>query len=189
MRDFNRDNKFGGGNRFGRGGGRPSVMHKAICSECGNACEVPFVPSGDKPVFCSRCFEKNGNASPRRSGGRDFGGRPSFEKKQMFSVVCDGCGNNCEVPFRPTGAKPIYCAQCFNRGDNVGKNPINTNKTPDQYKQQLEILNIKLDRILNLLSPKTPAKEEIIVKAKKEPKAKKPAKKVAVKKPTTKKKK
>ena len=51
---------FGGrtGGRDNRGGGRrePVSMHKVICDECGNSCEVPFKPSSDKPIFCDNCF-------------------------------------------------------------------------------------------------------------------------------------
>ncbi len=31
-------------------------MHPAVCSACGKQTEVPFVPRGDKPVYCSDCF-------------------------------------------------------------------------------------------------------------------------------------
>ncbi len=46
--------------RFGNRGGfrRPREMHKAICSECGKECEVPFKPTEGKPVFCRECFAK-----------------------------------------------------------------------------------------------------------------------------------
>lgn len=40
---------------FDRG---PREMHKAVCSECGQECEVPFKPSGDRPVYCRECFAK-----------------------------------------------------------------------------------------------------------------------------------
>ncbi len=61
MRDFR-----GGGSRDGggfRGGGfrrdfGPREMHKAVCSECGKDCEVPFKPTEGKPVFCKDCFMK-----------------------------------------------------------------------------------------------------------------------------------
>jgi CxxC-x17-CxxC domain-containing protein len=47
---------------FNNGGFRrdfgPREMHKAVCSECGKECEVPFKPSGDRPVFCKDCFSK-----------------------------------------------------------------------------------------------------------------------------------
>jgi CxxC-x17-CxxC domain-containing protein len=36
-------------------------MHAATCGECGNACEVPFKPSNDKPVFCNDCFMSKRN--------------------------------------------------------------------------------------------------------------------------------
>lgn len=51
-----RDRGMGG---FGDGGfGRPREMHKATCSECKRECEVPFKPSGDRPVYCKDCFAK-----------------------------------------------------------------------------------------------------------------------------------
>jgi CxxC-x17-CxxC domain-containing protein len=56
-------NRGGGFNRnrsFDRG---PREMHKAICSECGKECEVPFKPTEGKPVFCRECFAKK---RPRR---------------------------------------------------------------------------------------------------------------------------
>ncbi len=46
------------------GGGRPREMHKATCAECKKECEVPFKPSGDRPVYCKDCFVK------RRDSGR-----------------------------------------------------------------------------------------------------------------------
>lgn len=40
----------------------PRQMYTAICSSCGNEALVPFQPRGDKPVYCSDCFQ------PQRSG-------------------------------------------------------------------------------------------------------------------------
>lgn len=34
-------------------------MHKATCADCGKECEVPFKPSGDRPVYCKECFRKH----------------------------------------------------------------------------------------------------------------------------------
>ncbi|NCC70485.1 hypothetical protein EOM09_02795, partial [bacterium] len=56
-----------------------------------------------------------------RSGGRDrgrFGGRDRDRRgsdREMFEAVCDECGKNCEVPFKPTSGKPIYCSECFEK--------------------------------------------------------------------------
>lgn len=204
MRDSNGSGKFGrrnfgsggGGGSRGRGGysprregGRPS-MHETTCSSCKRPCEVPFKPSGDKPVYCRECFEKvDGGASPRRPNGRDFG-KSNFERKQMFPATCDECGKSCEVPFRPTAGKPIYCNQCFGKADNAGgKAPSAPN---DQYKQQFEALNTKLDKILKLLAAevKVPMKKEelTIEEVAKTPKADKPKKESKTKKPRIRKK-
>lgn len=46
----------GPGNRGGGGGG-PREMHSAVCAECGQPTQVPFKPTGGRPVFCSSCFQ------------------------------------------------------------------------------------------------------------------------------------
>ena len=60
-----------GGYSGGRGGGsrEPRQMYTAICSNCGNEALVPFQPRGDKPVYCSDCYQpqKSGRSSDRRS--------------------------------------------------------------------------------------------------------------------------
>lgn len=105
MKDFKRGgfnrggdrggNRFGGdrggfgGKRFGdRGGDRGGrrdfndrpAMHKTTCSECGNMAEVPFKPTGDKPVLCSNCFGggdrgRSNDRGDRRGGDRGFGNK------------------------------------------------------------------------------------------------------------------
>ena len=154
-RDFGRGNGF---NR--RDSGRPE-MHKAICDKCGAECEVPFKPTGDRPVFCSNCFEKPDRENSGRPQGNNFQ-RPSFGDRRRYEAVCDKCGKECEVPFKPTLGKPIYCEQCFK------KEKHDRGKGPDQFKQQFEILNAKLDEILSALNPNASpraVKEEKIVKA------------------------
>ena len=34
-------------------------MFPVKCSQCGKDTEVPFEPRGDKPVYCSECYDKN----------------------------------------------------------------------------------------------------------------------------------
>ncbi|QOR35996.1 zinc-ribbon domain containing protein [Clostridium sp. 'deep sea'] len=45
-----------GSNNRGRHGGQRQ-MYPATCSECGKETQVPFKPSGDKPVYCNDCFQ------------------------------------------------------------------------------------------------------------------------------------
>lgn len=149
------------------------AMHKITCSNCGKDAEVPFKPTGDRPLFCSDCFEKKKNTNPRKS---------NFGNKQMHKATCSNCGKEAEVPFKPTGNKPVYCSDCFEKGGNAPARNIGQG----QDKGQLEVLNAKLDKIIDLLGSDVSAKATKEIKT---PKAKKVAKKkVAAKKKTTKKK-
>jgi len=76
--------------------------------------------------------------------GRGFGGRQGGFNKgggrpMMHQAVCNKCGNDCEVPFRPSENRPVFCNNCFERpagdrgGDRSSKNkfsqPSFVNKT------------------------------------------------------------
>ena len=54
-RQARRSDRGGGGG--GYGGSRE--MHDAVCAQCGKDTQVPFRPSGDRPVYCSNCFEQS----------------------------------------------------------------------------------------------------------------------------------
>lgn len=157
MRDNNsgrRDFKGRGGFAGGRNSDRPQ-MHQAICSDCGNACEVPFKPSGSKPVFCKNCFASNRPDDSRGGGRHDFGsrdGRPSFGEKRMYQAVCDQCNKACEVPFRPTGEKPVFCDACFGKGDASHGASRNIGGGNKQFQVQFDEINAKLDKILKKLA-------------------------------------
>lgn len=57
---------FGGGSRAPR---EARQMYSTTCSSCGNEAQVPFQPRGDKPVYCSDCYQSQsaGNSNDRRS--------------------------------------------------------------------------------------------------------------------------
>mgnify|MGYP003296557721 CR=1 FL=1 len=33
--------------------------------------------------------------------------------REMFDAVCVECGKECQVPFKPTEGKAVYCSECF----------------------------------------------------------------------------
>lgn len=41
-----------------RGHSVPRELFTTKCAECGQAAQVPFKPRGDRPIYCSSCFEK-----------------------------------------------------------------------------------------------------------------------------------
>jgi len=58
------------------------------------------------------------NRGPQRSFGgprRSFGGpRREFDgERTMHKTTCTECKQECEVPFKPTEGKPVYCKECF----------------------------------------------------------------------------
>ncbi|MFA6514236.1 MAG: CxxC-x17-CxxC domain-containing protein [Patescibacteria group bacterium] len=162
-----------GGGNFGRRdsgdrGGRME-MHKAVCAECGNDCEVPFKPSGERPVLCSTCFGNKDAGAPRQSFSRDREPRDSSR----------------DFP------KPSFHSERHEHRER----PV------DNFKEQFEALNTKLDRVIRALEQlstvkSAPTKEtikpEIIVKEAKKAEVKKaadkPVKKVATPKKKTSKK-
>ena len=93
----------------------------------------------------------------------------------MHSAICDKCGKDCEVPFKPTQGKPLYCDDCFkDKNREVGSRsefgkPINN--------ENFDYINKKLDKILKILeTTKEPVEE------KEQPELKKSRKKKAKKK-------
>ena len=42
----------------------------------------------------------------------NFGGR-SGRPREMTKVICSDCGKECEVPFKPTEGRPVYCQDCL----------------------------------------------------------------------------
>jgi CxxC-x17-CxxC domain-containing protein len=57
-------------------GGRRE-MFTATCSSCGREARVPFQPRGDKPVYCSDCYQQmgggGGGGGRRSNGGSGYG--------------------------------------------------------------------------------------------------------------------
>lgn len=111
-----------------------------------------------------RSFGGGGGGSRGGFGGRD-GGRPP-----MHDAVCGKCGQDCQVPFRPTGERPVFCSNCFDRSDRPARGGFEENRSsrpsfdraPEaprahagEYKAQFEMLNTKLDKILRAVTAAT----------------------------------
>jgi len=60
------------------------------------------------PTRCKACREK------RKAERGQGSGAPSGGAREMHTAVCSRCGAETTVPFVPTGARPVYCRDCFN---------------------------------------------------------------------------
>jgi CxxC-x17-CxxC domain-containing protein len=123
--------------------------------------ERDFVRSGEKNF--SRPSKRDSDRSDRRDFDRpsrrdsdrferkEFD-RPKFERKtkdsgfELFTVVCDKCGKECDVPFKPTGNKPVYCRSCFRKGEDT-----ESNAKSNISSEELSQINRKLDKIMRAL--------------------------------------
>ncbi len=71
---------------------------------------------GGRPAFGGA---KRGGGS--FGGGRERGGTDRFsERRELFPATCSSCHKACEVPFRPSGDKPVFCRDCFANKDQSG---------------------------------------------------------------------
>lgn len=81
---------------------------KAVCSECGSECEIPFEPKEGRPVKCNDCFRKGRSQHGGFRGGNN--------RRRDIDVTCAECGKATTVPFKPTpGGKPVLCRECFKK--------------------------------------------------------------------------
>ncbi|HOO16494.1 MAG: zinc-ribbon domain containing protein [Phycisphaerae bacterium] len=109
-----------------------------VCADCGQE----FVHSADdqaryaergftnEPRRCRACRDKRkteggrgggGGGGGERGGGRSSsggprgGGRGMQQSRESFEVVCSECGTTTTVPFKPSGDRPVYCRDCFQK--------------------------------------------------------------------------
>jgi len=52
-------------------------------------------------------------------GVKDMGYRErrSYDRgpREMHKITCSDCGEEAEVPFKPTEGRPVYCQECFKK--------------------------------------------------------------------------
>ena len=87
------------------------------------------------------------SGGPPRGPRRGSSNRASYgdKRQEKFDVVCDKCGEDCQVPFRPTSSKPIFCDKCYAKGGSASVDLTDVNN-------RLDKIDEKVDKILALLN-------------------------------------
>jgi len=111
-------------------------------------------------------FKRNNRNKGKRRDFKErrfFGSGRDRERPQMHEATCSACGKRCEVPFRPTGQKPVYCNECFRgheKRDSGFKRPsfrkdsFQGKREGGFGKEEFNRLMTKLDTIISILSAK-----------------------------------
>jgi len=85
-----------------------------VCEDCSEE----FTFSGDEQQFyyergfqapkrCKSCRQERKNAR----NGSSYGSR----ERKLYTVTCSECGGEAQVPFNPSGDRPVYCRDCYQK--------------------------------------------------------------------------
>lgn len=151
MRTFKRSNHFNG-SADRRDSGRPS---ERSFKKFSGGSSGKFGKKSDRPKTFGTKESRSGNGF------------------KLHEAICDKCGQKCDLPFEPTGNKPIYCRSCFRENQNSGERFEQRNKPHDRFekresrssnrfeeddqsgqdpsKDSLDRINRKLDKIMKAL--------------------------------------
>jgi CxxC-x17-CxxC domain-containing protein len=84
------------------------------CKDCGqeftfSASEQEFYAEkgfNNEPVRCKSCRTARKQRNNRQNGRT---------QRKMYDAICSNCGVKTQVPFRPSGDRPVYCKDCFKK--------------------------------------------------------------------------
>ncbi|MBI5445521.1 MAG: zinc-ribbon domain containing protein [Deltaproteobacteria bacterium] len=89
------------------------------CRDCGQ--DFTFT-AGEQEFYAAKGFENQPTrCKPCRGRKKVERGDPpagARSQRELFAVVCDDCGQETQVPFRPSQDRPVYCRDCFSRRRN-----------------------------------------------------------------------
>lgn len=171
----------GGGFRGGSGGGRPNfqkkswgndrggdrniTMHKTVCNECGNSCEVPFRPSGDKPVYCNDCFGSKRDDAPRKDFSRNDRPAPRGDFSRPVNNSSDDVSKRLGEISVKLDRLAVVIEKMMN-SKNTEEAPKTTNASPDKKTDRPSIVSVVKKAIASSVpAKKTSSKKTVTKKA------------------------
>ena len=63
----------------------------------------------NEPKRCKDCRKKRKDEKNERRGF----GRGDRSSREGYEVVCNACGKQTTVPFKPIANRPVLCKECF----------------------------------------------------------------------------
>ncbi|MDP8205930.1 MAG: zinc-ribbon domain containing protein [Candidatus Electryonea clarkiae] len=111
-------------------------------------------PSGEKQIKCNQCesmfifskkeqefFEEMGFVTPRYCPAcrraRKQEDNPNVTTRELYEIICNQCGKQSQVPFKPIEGRAVYCRDCHTkiRGSNNtdGQNRTGANNSNSSH--------------------------------------------------------
>ena len=107
------------------------IMNDVVleCKDCGRSFtftkgeqEFYAMKGLSQPTRCPDCRRLRKQQKQSMQSDRSYYSDPQPRRKEVFDVVCESCGRQTTVPFKPTGRKPVLCRDCYNKQNGIPTN-------------------------------------------------------------------
>lgn len=78
-----------------------------VCRDCNDE----FIFTGGEQEF----YQDKGFTEPKTCKICRGKNNARKEDRPRFTATCAGCGEEAILPFKPSGERPVYCSNCFER--------------------------------------------------------------------------
>jgi len=83
-----------------------NFLEKKIDTLTGQSREKPF-----EKKHHSKPFERFEHSNRQREAKQDN----NYRERILYKAICADCKKECEVPFKPSQDRPVYCKDCFSK--------------------------------------------------------------------------
>jgi len=83
-----------------------SFLEKKIDTLIAQSQEKPF-----KGEYHQKPFQRFDHSRRQRETRQDN----NYRERTLHKAICADCGKECEVPFKPSQDRPVYCRDCFSK--------------------------------------------------------------------------
>ncbi|MFZ3171223.1 MAG: zinc-ribbon domain containing protein [Carboxydocellales bacterium] len=85
------------------------------CKDCGESFDFT---ASEQEFYAEKGFTNEPGRCPQcrsaRKAERSGGGRGGYgQQRQTYPATCAQCGTATQVPFQPSGDRPVYCRDCY----------------------------------------------------------------------------
>lgn len=104
-----------------------ALLDKKVDALIAKTVATPNSTEAPKPFSAPKPFQQQSNAHAQAQRQNDH-----FRERIMHKAICADCRKPCEVPFRPSQDRPVYCQECFSRRKTATSFKPNVENRPRQ---------------------------------------------------------